>query len=111
MNGPTMRRFEDGRMRPTSKPPMSRRRWSMISSITVSVASLDTVPLRFENGAAGLGDRFRLVPHPGQLRAFFRYQSVIGVFNGAAKLALACVTRIDHEQDFALDQSNALGGR
>jgi hypothetical protein len=30
-----MRRFENGRIRPTSKPPMSRRRSSMISSIIV----------------------------------------------------------------------------
>src|SRR5215470_11382757 len=111
MNGPTMRRFENGRIRPTSKPPMSRRRSSMISSIIDSVTPLDAMPLRLENGAASVRDRFRLVPHSGQLGSVFGYQSVVGVFNGTAQLALASVTGIDHQQDFALDQSDALGGR
>src|SRR5258705_5957154 len=33
MNGPTMRRFAKGRIRPTSKGPMLRRRSSITSSI------------------------------------------------------------------------------
>src|SRR5215471_3260634 len=82
----------------------------MISSITVSIASLDPVPLHLENGASGPRDRFRFVPHVGQLGPVLGYQSMVGVFNSAAQLTLFSVTGIDHEQDFALDQSNALGG-
>jgi len=32
MNGPTIRRFADGKMRPTSKLPKLSRRWSIIES-------------------------------------------------------------------------------